>query len=118
MNSSDDSDFFSFQAERGVEYSVELDLGTSDGVDISIQGESSTLEKTNDGIGNLSLDLTSKQNLLRSGLRNNKGRDSSGTYTIKLKSDTSLLDQHAGTENRATLPRFGNDPQRVGEPCR
>ena len=112
LNSSDDSDFFSFQAERGVEYSVELDLGTSDGVDISIQGESSTLEKTNDGIGN-TLHWISPQSrtyyVVVSGTT--RVRDSSGTYTIKLKSDTSLLDQHAGTVTGATLARFGNDHQ-------
>ena len=112
LNSSDDSDFFSFQAERGVEYSVELDLGTSDGVDISIQGESSTLEKTNDGIGN-TLHWISPQSrtyyVVVSGTT--RVRDSSGTYTIKLKSDTSLLDHHAGTVNGATLASFGNEHQ-------
>ena len=112
LNSSDDSDFFSFQAERGVEYSVELDLGTSDGVDISIQGESSTLEKTNDGIGN-TLHWISPQSrtyyVVVSGTT--RVQDSSGTYTIKLKSDTSLLDQHAGTVNGATLASFGNEHQ-------
>ena len=112
LNSSDDSDFFSFQAERGVEYSVELDLGTSDGVDISIQGESSTLEKTNDGIGN-TLHWISPQSrtyyVVVSGTT--RVRDSSGTYTIKLKSDLSLLDQHAGTVTGATLASFGNEHQ-------
>lgn len=112
VDGSDDFDFFSFHAQRGVEYSIEVDLGTSEGVGIDIQTEFSGLEKTNAGIGN-TLNWVSPRNntyyIVVTGTT--RVRDSSGTYAIKLNSDTSLLDQHAQTADGATVASFGNAHQ-------
>ncbi len=112
VDGGDDFDFFSFQAQRGVEYSVEVDLGTSEGVDISIQTSLAGLEKTNDGIGN-TLSWISPRNstyyVVVSGTT--RVRDSSGTYAIKLNAETALLDQHGQTVTGATVVSFGNAHQ-------
>ena len=112
VDGSDDFDFFSFHAQRGVEYSIEVDLGTSEGVGIDIQTEFSGLEKTNAGIGN-TLNWVSPQTstyyIVVSGTT--RVRDSSGTYAIKLNADSSLLDQHAQTADGATVASFGNAHQ-------
>ena len=112
VDGGDDFDFFSFQAQRGVQYNVEIDLGTSEGVDIAIQTSLSGLEKTNDGVGN-TLSWISPRNstyyIVVSGTT--RVRDSSGTYAIKLNADTALLDQHAQTVNNATVVSFGNAHQ-------
>ncbi len=112
VNGGDDFDFFSFQAQRGVEYMVEVDLGTSGGVNIAIQTEFSGLEKTNDGIGNTLnwiSPLNSTYYVVVTGTT--RVRDSSGTYSLKLNADTSLLDQHAQAVGGATMVSFGNDHQ-------
>ena len=51
VDGGDDHDYFSFQAQRGVRYKVEVDLGTSEGVEIVIYSAFAGIEKTNDGIG-------------------------------------------------------------------
>ena len=110
VDGGDDFDFFSFQAQRGVEYRVEVDLGTSEGVDIAIQTEFSGLEKTNDGIGNTLnwiSPLDGTYYVVVTGTT--RVRDSSGTYSMKLNADTSLLDQHAQAVGGATMVSFGND---------
>jgi hypothetical protein len=47
----DDVDYFSFQAKRGVRYTVEVDLETSEGVEVAIANPFDGIAKTNDGIG-------------------------------------------------------------------
>ena len=51
VNGGDDYDFFSFQAQRGVQYDVEVELGTSEGVEIAIHSAFAGVKKSNDGIG-------------------------------------------------------------------
>jgi hypothetical protein len=112
VDGGDDFDFFSFQAQRGVKYNVEVDLGTSQGVNISIQNALSGLEKTNDGIGSTLSWISSSNSthyLVVSGTT--RVRESNGTYAIKLNAETSLLDQHSQTKSGATVISFGNAHQ-------
>lgn len=112
VDGGDDYDFFSFQAQRGVKYTVEVDLGTSEGVEIAIQTAFAGVEKTSDGIGN-TLSWISPRNstyyIAVSGTT--RVRDSMGTYAIKLNAETALLDQHSGTVAGATVISFGNAHQ-------
>ena len=107
----DDYDFFSFQAQRGVKYNVEVDLGTSEGVEIAIHNPS-VIEKTNDGIGNtLSWISPSNSRFYIAVSGTSRVPDSNGTYAIKLNAETALLDQHAHTVAGATVISFGNAHQ-------
>jgi hypothetical protein len=112
VDGGDDYDFFSFQAQRGVKYSVEVDLGTSQGVNIAIQTNVTDVEKTNDGIGNTLRWISPRNNtyyLAVSGTT--RVRESNGTYAIKLNAESSLLDQHSQTKAGATVISFGNAHQ-------
>ena len=95
VDGGDDADFFSFQAQRGVKYTVEIALGTSEGVEIAIHTGLAGLEKTNDGIGSTLSWISPKNSTYYVAVNGTtRVRDSSGTYAIKLNADTSLLDQH------------------------
>ena len=112
VDGGDDYDFFSFQAQRGVKYNVEVDLGTSQGVDIAIHTNLTDVEKTNDGIGNTLSWISPRNNtfyLVVSGTT--RVRESNGTYAIKLNAESSLLDQHSQTQAGATVISFGNAHQ-------
>ena len=112
VDGGDDSDFFSFQAQRGVRYNIEVDLGTSEGVEIAIQTASSGLEKTNDGIGSTLSWISPRNSTYYVALTGTtRVRDSSGTYAVKLNAETALLDQHSQSAAGATVVSFGNAHQ-------
>ena len=111
VDGGDDFDFFSFRVQRGARYVVEVELGTSEGVEIAINS-SFGVQETNDGIGN-SLDWISPIDgtyyISVSGT--NRVPYPSGTYSLKLIADTSLIDQHGQSFENATAFSFGNAHQ-------
>ena len=112
VDGGDDTDYFSFQAQRGVRYNVEVDLGTSEGVELAIQTAFTGLEKTNDGIGNTLSWISPRNNTYFIAVTGTtRVRDSSGTYAVKLNAETALLDQHSQTAAGATVVSFGNAHQ-------
>ncbi|MCH7736358.1 MAG: hypothetical protein IH872_03045 [Chloroflexi bacterium] len=112
VDGGDDSDFFSFQAQRGVRYTVEVDLETSEGVEISIHTGFAGLEKTNDGIGSTINWISPRNSTYYIAVTGTtRVRDSSGTYAIRLKAETALLDRHSQTVAGATVVSFGNAHQ-------
>ncbi len=112
VDGGDDTDYFSFQAQRGVRYNLEVDLGTSEGVELAIQTAFTGVEKTNDGISN-TLSWISPRNdtYFIAVTGTTRVRDSSGTYAIKLNAEAALLDQHSQTSAGATVVSFGNSHQ-------
>lgn len=107
----DDRDFFSFQAQRGVEYNVEVELDTSEGVEIAIHNPDG-MEETNGGIGNtLSWISTSDSTYFVALSGTDRVRFSNGTYALKLNADTALLDHHDQSAANATVISFGNAHQ-------
>ena len=112
VDGGDDYDYFSFQAQRGVKYNVQVDLATSEGVEIGIHTAFDGMEKSNDGIGS-TLDWISPSNntyyISVSGT--SRVRDSQGTYAIRLNAESELLDHHADSVAGATVVSFGNAHQ-------
>ncbi len=112
VDGGDDYDFFSFQAQRGVRYDVEIELGTSEGVAIAIHDASTGMEKSNDGIGNtLSWTSPSDSTYYVAVSGTDRVRVPTGTYSLKLSAETALLDYHAQTIEDATPISFGNAHQ-------
>ena len=112
VDGGDDFDFYSFQAQRGVRYNIEVELGTSEGVEIAIQSGLSGVEKTSDGIGNtLSWISPRNRTYFIAITGTTRVRDSNGTYAIKLNAETALLDQHSQSIAGATVVSFGNAHQ-------
>jgi len=112
VDGGDDFDYFSFDAQRGVKYNVEVDLATSEGAEIAIHPTFSSIEKTNDGIGSTLSWISPSDGIFYISISGtSRVRDSQGTYAIKLNADTDLLDHHAGTVDGATVVSFGNAHQ-------
>ena len=111
VDGGDDLDFFSFQARRGVRYDVEVELGSSEGVEIAIHTPDG-MEETNGGIGNtLSWISPNDSTYYVAVSGTDRVRFSNGTYALKLNAETALLDYHAQTIADATLISFGNAHQ-------
>ena len=112
MDGGDDFDYFSFQAQRGVEYNVEVELGTSEGVEIAIHTAFAGMEKSNDGIGSTLNWISPANNTYYISVSGtSRMRDSQGTYAIKLNAESELLDRHADSVSGATVVSFGNSHQ-------
>ncbi len=113
----DDHDYFFFAASRGVEYTVDIDLGTVEGVEISIIKLAGGTTVTNDGVG-ASLQWispeTSTYYVSVSG--SSRFRDSIGTYSLKLNADTDYLDRHSQNQIGATSLSFDNAHQGAVSP--
>ena len=112
VNGGDDADYFSFEAQRGVRYTAEIDLGSSEGVAITIAKPFDGIEKSSDGVGTTLSWIapnTATYYIAISGT--NRVRDSSGTYALKLRSETILQDHHSESGDGATVISFGNAHQ-------
>ena len=112
LHGGDDADYFSFEARRGVRYTVEIDLGSSEGVEIAFAKPFDGIEKSSDGVGStLSWIAPSTATYYLAISGTNRVRDSSGTYALKMQSEAALQDQHSETRDGATVISFGNAHQ-------
>ena len=113
----DDHDYFSFLASRGVRYTVNVELGTAEGVEISLVQQTGGTEITNGGVGT-SLEWVSQASAMYyvdvSG--SSRFRDSIGTYLVKLTADTAYQDRHSDVHAGATPVNFGNAHQGAVSP--
>ncbi len=103
VSPSDDLDYFSFQANRGVKYTIDLIPGTTEAVDIAIEKPSQGIEASHVGDG-ASLDWVAPSDntyyLVIS--RSSQVRGAVGTYTLRVTADNSLSDQGDDTLGTAT----------------
>ena len=112
IDGGDDADYFSFDGQRGVRYTVEIDQGTSEGVEIAIAKPFDGTEKSNGGVGStLSWIAPSTATYYVAISGTDRVRNSSGTYALKMRSETLLQDQHAESPDGATVVSFGNAHQ-------
>ena len=113
----DDHDYFAFQANRGVKYTVDVELGATEGVDITIVNGTNVTQVSNDGLGS-SLEWISPSTaayyIILSG--SSRFRDSIGAYQLKLTEDVSYQDRHGGTRTSATAVSFDNAHQGAVSP--
>ena len=112
VHGGDDVDYFTFAAQRGVRYTVEVDVDTSEGVEIAIGDTFDGIADSNDGIGNTLVWIApgdATYFVVIGGT--DRVRDPVGTYALKLNADATLKDQHAGSQEGATVVSFGNAHQ-------
>ena len=110
VSPADDRDVFSFQAIRGVRYSIGADLLTAQGIALSVEEQSGDTVVSNAGVGNRLEWTAPADNLyfvVASG--STQVRDPVGTYSLVVNEDTSLGDRHSDTNSGATLISFGNE---------
>ncbi len=108
----DDADYFSFEGARGVRYTIEVDLGTSEGVEIAIAKPFDGIEMSNDSVlPTLSWIAPSTAIYYVAISGTDRVRDASGTYALKMSSETALQDQHSESPDGATVLSFGNAHQ-------
>ena len=109
VDGGDDYDFYSFEAQRGVQYEVAVELGTSEGVGIAIHSASAGVVKTNNGIGaTLSWISPGDSTYYIAVSGTDRVQYPVGTYALKLNAETALLDQHPQSAAGATKISFGN----------
>ena len=103
VSPSDDLDYFSFQANRGVKYTIDLIPGTAEAVDVVIEKPSQGIEASHVGEGTSFEWVAPSDNtyyLVVS--RSSRVRGAVGTYTMRVTSDNSLNDQDDDTIETAT----------------
>ncbi len=103
VSPSDDLDYFSFQANRGVKYTVDLIPGTAEAVDVAIEKPSQGIEASHVGEGTSFEWVAPSDNtyyLVVS--RSSRVRGAVGSYTMRVTSDNSLNDQDDDTIETAT----------------
>ena len=114
----DDYDYFLFAASRGVKYTVDIELGTAEGVEIAIIKRTGGTEVNNNGVGG-SLEwispATTSYFVAVSG--SSRFRDSIGTYSLSLSADTTYEDRHSQDHIAATSLSFGNAHQGAVSPA-
>ena len=110
ISPSDDRDVFSFQATRGVKYSIQGDLLTAQGIDLSVEEQGGDTVASNGGVSN-GLDWTAPASdlyfVVVSG--SSQVRDAVGTYSLVVNQDTSLGDRYGDSTADATGISFGNE---------
>ena len=103
VSPSDDLDYFSFQANRGVKYTIDLMPGSTEAVDVAIEKPSQGIEASHVGDG-ASFDWVAPSNstyyLVIS--RSSQVREAVGSYTLRVIADNSLSDQDDDTTETAT----------------
>lgn len=110
VSPADDRDVFSFQATRGVRYTIQAELLTAQGIGLSLEAQGGDTVASNAGVGN-TLAWTAPANnlyfLVASG--SSQVRDPVGTYSLVVSEDTSLEDRHGDTTDNATFINLGNE---------
>ena len=103
VSPSDDLDYFSFQAKRGVKYTIDLMPGSTEAVDVAIEKPSQGIEASHVGDG-ASFDWVAPSDstyyLVIS--RSSQVREAVGSYTLRVIADNSLSDQDDDTTGTAT----------------
>ena len=98
VSPSDDLDYFSFQANRGVKYTIDLIPGTTDAVDVAIEKPSQGIEASHVGDGASFGWIAPSDNTYYLVIsRSSQVRGAVGTYTLRVTGDNSLSDQDDNT---------------------
>ena len=109
VHGGDDKDYFSFLADRGVKYTIDVELGSAEGLTISVADATGSTVSSNDGIGTTHEWIspgTGTNYAVISGTT--RVRDPEGTYAIRVVADTTLIDKHSQNRAGATPINFGN----------
>ena len=104
-----DQDYFSFDAKRGVSYSIKATLGSIPGLRVQIAGSDEDIETSTDNVAE-DIEWTAPEDgtyyLIISGL--SQRDESVGTYNIRIDGDNTLEDRHGDDQAGATPVGYGN----------
>ena len=107
-----DHDQFSFHANRGIKYTIGVELDSLQGVEISVGTQAGGVAASNGGIGSTLGWIppdTATYYVILSG--SSLVREPVGNYTLEVSADLSLQDRHSGSRESATPINFGNQHQ-------
>ena len=109
ISPSDDLDYFSFPAQRGVRYVLDASLGSADGVDLTIIDGGGTSLASNGGVGTkLEWLAPAHGTFLAVIAASPQVLNVIGTYSLNLTSDITLQDHHGDLPSAASVLSFGN----------
>ena len=98
-----DRDYFSFVAQRGISYSIEVELDTVPALDITVLGSAGQVEAGNSGVGTtLNFTAATSATYYVVIAAPSQASDGVGTYALRVDDDDSLMDRHGDTEALAT----------------
>ncbi|PKB82224.1 MAG: hypothetical protein BZY88_05020 [SAR202 cluster bacterium Io17-Chloro-G9] len=107
-----DHDYFSFRANRGVKYTIGVELDTLQAVEIAVRNQAGGVAASNGGVGSVLDWITPETGLYYVTLSGSTlVREPVGTYALEVTADLSLEDRHIGTREGATPINFGNQHQ-------
>jgi len=113
-----DHDYFSFSANRGVKYTIGVDLDTLQAVEIAIGNWTGTVADSNGGVGSTLEWIAPATGGYYVSLSGSAlVREPVGTYTLEVTADLSLEDRHSGSRDGATPINFGNQHQGAISPA-
>ena len=104
----DDEDHFSFPAERGVKYAIEMDIPEGGAVHLEVRNGSNEIQATNRGIGS-SLEWTSatRGNMYIGISASLQLKDPVVAYNFRMTADNTMQDRHADTMSDASSISLG-----------
>ena len=104
-----DRDYFSFDAKRGVSYTINASLGSIPGLRVQLAGSDEDIETSTDNVAK-DIEWTSPEDgtyyLIISGL--SQRDESAGTYNIRIDGDNTMEDRHGDDQAGATTVGYGN----------
>ena len=108
ISPTEDNDYFSFQALRGVRYSFQVTPGTVEGVGISVFDPADSIETNTGGVG-YALDWVAPSTAIYSVVVSGSQllREPVGTYTLEVFAEMGLEDRHGESRDKATQISFG-----------
>ena len=104
-----DEDFFTFDAERGVQYQINISLGGQNGnnVSLAIYDDNGSLQETNHGVGtSLAWTPATSERFFLLVKSSTLDRNPVRSYVLQIASDESLEDRHKDSRTGATQTRM------------
>jgi hypothetical protein len=109
ISPADDLDYFSFPAQRGVRYMLDVTLGTADGINLTVVDSNGTSLASNGGVGTALEWLSpANGNFLAVMSASPQVPNVIGTYSLNLSIDNTLQDHHGDFPGIASVLSFGN----------
>ena len=114
----DDVDFFKFEAQRGITYSVSLDSAAGENASVAIEDSEGAVLISNRG-GGQQISWTAPDdegNYYVTVAQASRASDPVGLYTITIEADAALEDRHEKEDDLGTQVSFGTTYQRAISP--
>ena len=107
ISPADDRDYFSFNAKRGVQYTITVESEALSGVQIAVSGQSGDVDLSNNGVGNNLVWVAPRDGTFYLSISNTGLEAKSvGSYSLRIDASTAYEDLYGETAGSATPLSF------------